>query len=301
MDLVGACRAFVNVSARESFTAGATAAGMSQPVASRRIAALEQRLGQPLLERGTRRLALTPFGRDLLPAARRLLQAADALEHESRSAGRKPWRLAVPLTLSAAALARLIADARQLGLVVEPQPAAPADRTELLHTQQARAALMPAPADEAAWTVPLGLAGLQPPGTQRVHLDSLRPGRHGSEPPRHIWFQPEDDVPHIRDPLMRLRDAAGLRLDQLRAAPDLATAAAHALGSADLVLCSQVEARELDLTWLPPGELSAIRGYVIATADQSNPKPLQERLHDAVSRCLGAFPAPDPNTPRSVS
>ncbi|AUH44395.1 hypothetical protein CXR04_33090 [Streptomyces sp. CMB-StM0423] len=46
MDLVGACRAFVSVGTRESFTVGAAAAGLSQPVVSRRIAALENHLRQ---------------------------------------------------------------------------------------------------------------------------------------------------------------------------------------------------------------------------------------------------------------
>ncbi|WP_419997938.1 LysR family transcriptional regulator [Streptomyces boninensis] len=291
MDLVGACRAFVSVSTRESFTVGAAAAGLSQPVASRRIAALEQRLQQPLFERTARRPELTAFGRDLLPAARRLLEAADALEHEARIAGRRPWRLAVPAIHPTAALARLVADARTLGVALEVRPAAPAGRTELLHTQQVRAALQAVPPDEAAWTLPLGLAGDHDPGVRRVHLDSLRPGRGSEAPPRRIWLQPEDDVPHIRDPLVRLRDAAGLQPAQLATAPDLATAAAEVLGSRDLLLCSPPQARELGLDWRPLGELPLARGYALITADHSNPQPLQTRLHDAIARCLGTEPA----------
>ncbi|NGN69496.1 LysR family transcriptional regulator [Streptomyces sp. A7024] len=290
MDLVGACRAFVSVSTRESFTAGAAAAGLSQPVASRRIAALEERLEQPLFERTSRRPVLTAFGRDLLPAARRLLEAADALEHEARIAGRRPWRLAVPAIHPAIALARLVTDARTLGIALEVRPAAPAGRTELLHTQQVRAALQAVPPDEAAWTLPLGLAGDHDPGIRRVHLDSLRPGRGADGPPRRVWVQPEDDVPHIRDPLIRLRDAVGLQPAQIATAPDLTTAAAEVLGSRDLLLCAPAQARELGLDWRPLGDLPLHRGYALTTADHSNPQPLQDRLYGVIAHCLGAAP-----------
>ncbi|MQS10540.1 helix-turn-helix domain-containing protein, partial [Streptomyces alkaliphilus] len=60
MDLVEACRAFVYVSERNSFTVGAAAAGVSQSVASRRVAALERHLGRSLFERGSRRTTPTP-------------------------------------------------------------------------------------------------------------------------------------------------------------------------------------------------------------------------------------------------
>ena len=56
---------------------------------------------------------------------------------------------------------------------------------------------------------------------KRVYLETLRIGRAASGPARRIWIQPEDDVPHIRDPLTRLRDAVGLRPAQLVAAADL--------------------------------------------------------------------------------
>lgn len=39
---------------------------MSQPVASRRVAALEERFGEQLFERMSRRAVLTAFGRDML-------------------------------------------------------------------------------------------------------------------------------------------------------------------------------------------------------------------------------------------
>lgn len=113
VDPVGACRAFVSVSERGGLTVGAADARMSQSVASRRVAALEERLGEQLFQRASRRALLTPFGRDMLLAARRrLVQAGDVLLVEGEAVKLKPWRLAVPGICSTSALARLVADVR---------------------------------------------------------------------------------------------------------------------------------------------------------------------------------------------
>ncbi|MGW8971902.1 LysR family transcriptional regulator [Streptomyces platensis] len=288
VDLVGACRAFVSVSERGSFTVGAAAARMSQSVASRRVAALEERFGERLFERTARRAVLTPFGRDMLPAARQLVLAADVLQHEAETAKLKPWRLAVPDICSTAGLARLIADARGHGVTLDLRAAAPAERAELLHSQQVRAALLAVPRDEATWSVPLGLAGAQDPGGKRLYAETLRMGRAGLGEPRRIWIQPEDDVPHIRDPLTRLRDAVGLRPAQLVVAADHTTAAAEVLCSRDVLLCSPAQARELALHWRPLGEIALTRGFALATAVAGHPDHIRARLGDDIARCLGA-------------
>ncbi|MFG2888385.1 LysR family transcriptional regulator [Streptomyces sp. NPDC048248] len=289
VDLLGACRAFVSVSEYGSFTVGADAARMSQSVASRRVAALEERFGERLFERTSRRAVLTPFGRAMLPAARQLVQTADVLLDEAEAAKRKPWRLAVPGTCSTAGLARLVAEARGHGITLDLRVTSPARRRELLHSQQVRAALLAVPPDEAAWSVPLGLASAQDPGVKRVYLETLRVGRVSVGPACRIWIQPEDDVPHIRDPLTRLRDAVGLRPAQLVAADDLTTAAAEVLCTRDLLLCSPAQADELALTWRPIGEITLGRGFALATAD-GDPQDLTERLGDAIARCLSAEP-----------
>ncbi|QKV93229.1 LysR family transcriptional regulator [Streptomyces sp. NA02950] len=291
VDLVGACRAFVSVSERGGFTVGAAAARMSQPVASRRIAALEAHFGERLFERTSRRAVLTPFGRELLPAARQLVLAADVLHHEAEAAKRKPWRLAMPGICSTVDLARLVADARGHGVTLDLRAAPPRRREELVRSQQVRAALLPVPPDEALWSVPLGLAGVRDPGVKRVYLETLRMGRGAPGPPRRIRIQPEDDVPHIRDPLTRLRDAVGLRPAQLVVAEDLTTAAADVLCSDDLLLCSPAQARELALSWRPLGELTIARGYAVTAAAAGNPRHIQARLGDAIARCLGAVPS----------
>lgn len=295
VDLVAACRAFVSVGERGSFTVGAAAAGMSQPVASRRVAALEKRWGEQLFERAARRAVLTPFGRDMLPAARRVVLAADVLEQDALSARRKPWRLAVPGVCSTLGLARLVAEAREHGIVLEPRVVqAPAERAELVRSQQVRAALLAVVPDEATWTVPLGLAAARDPDVRRVYVETLRVGRTAPDRPRRIWIQPEDDVPHIRDPLTRLRDAVGLRPSQLRVAPDLMTAAAEALASDDLLLCSPAQAAELALHWRPVGEMAPVRGFALAAAASGDPRRIRERLGGAMARCLGADPGADP-------
>ncbi len=288
MDLVAACRAFVSVSEHGSFTVGAAAARMSQPVASRRVAALEERFGEQLFERTSRRAVLTPFGRDMLPTARQLVQAAEVLLTESEAAKRKPWRLAVPGICSVASLARLVAEARGHGVTLDLRNAAPARRRELVHAQQVRAALLAVPADEATWSVPLGLAGAQDPGVKRLYLETLRVGRASVDPASRVWIEPEDDVPHIRDPLTRLRDAVGLRPAQLVAAADLTSAAAEVLCSRDLLLCSPAQAEELALHWRPIGEIALSRGFALVAAGDGNPQAVEARLGDAIARCLGA-------------
>ncbi|MEU6331770.1 LysR family transcriptional regulator [Streptomyces sp. NPDC047049] len=288
MDLVGACRAFVNVSKHGSFTVGAAAARMSQPVASRRVAALEEHFGERLFERTSRRAVLTPFGRDMLPVARQLVQAADVLLDEAEAARRKPWRLAVPDICSTVGLARLVAEARGRGVTLDLRIAPPPQRRELLHAQQVRAALLAVPPDEATWSVPLGLAGAEDPGVQRVYLETLWMGRTATGPARRVWIQPEDDVPHIRDPLTRLRDAVGLRPAQIVAGADLTTAAAEVLSTRDVLLCSPAQAAEFALNWRPIGETTLSRGFALAAAADGNTQPLAARLGDAIARCLGA-------------
>ncbi|MBU7598342.1 LysR family transcriptional regulator [Streptomyces sp. P38-E01] len=293
MDLVAACRAFVHVSERGSFTLGAAAAQMSQSVASRRVAALEEHLGTRLLERSQRRTVLTAAGRELLPGARRLVRAAEVLEHEARAVAGRPLRLAVPVGCGAAALAGLVADARTRGVPLRLLVAPPPERAESLHTREARVALLAAPAEDAQWQVELGLAGVADPGVRKLYVETLRPRRRDTGPARRIWLQPEDDVPHVRDRLGRLCDALGLRPAQYATAEDLPAAAAEVYGTRDLLLCSWLEAEELGLHWRPLGELPLARGYVLGGGEQADVDRVHDRLGPVLARRLGAdTPAP---------
>ncbi|HVV14515.1 LysR family transcriptional regulator [Amycolatopsis sp.] len=286
MDLIGSCRAFVSVSETGSFTAGAAVAGIPQPVASRRIAALEKHLGERLFDRSTRRARLTPFGRDMLPSAKRLVHLADALEHDAKRAKLRPLRLAVPDTCTTRDLAELDAEARALDIFLEFRPAPPGERAELVRVHEVRAALTAVPGKEAVWTVPLGLASEAEPEADVIHLETLRTGRSRG-PRRRVWIQPEDDVPHIRDRVIRIRDSVGLQPAQVAVADSLTAAAASVFHSADFLLCSAEQARELGLAWRPLGGIRLERGFDVVAGLGEDAQYLRTRLRAGIARCLG--------------
>ncbi|WIX91813.1 LysR family transcriptional regulator [Amycolatopsis sp. DG1A-15b] len=287
MDLVGGCRAFVSVSETGSFTAGAALARIPQPVASRRIAALERHFGERLFDRSTRRARLTPFGRDVLPSARRLVQLAEAMEHDAKQARLRPVRVAVPATCGVRELAALAAEARAQEIHLEFRAAGPGERAELVRTNEVRAALTAVPAGEAVWSVPLGVAGVAPLPSRVVHLETLRVGRSAGVR-RRVWIQPEDDVPHVRDGVLRVRDAVGLSPAQVAVADSLTSAAAEVFASEDLLLCSVAQAEDLGLSWRPIGELEPARGFGVTAALAEDADRLRTTLRAAVGRCLGA-------------
>jgi len=294
VDVVSACQAFVAVSGHGSFTVGAAAARIPQSVASRRVAALERHFGAQLFDRSSRSVTLTPFGREMLPPARRLVELAETLEQDAERAKLRPLRLAVPAVCAPYLLARLVAEGRRHDLVLDPDPAGPGERTERVRTLEVRAGLVAVPPDEGAWRVPLGLAGdTEPhigPHTEPLplYVETLRAGRRDrTARRRRMWIQPEDDVPHIRDRLVRLSEAVGLQPAQVVVASSLVTAAAEVLGSADLLLCSPSQAGELGLAWRPIGELELARGYDIAAAIREDAQRIRTLPPDAIGRCLG--------------
>ena len=80
MDKLKAMRVFVRIVDTGSLTAAAAAGGQSPASVVRTLAALEQALGVRLLNRSTRRLALTDEGRDYLARCRHILAALDEAE-----------------------------------------------------------------------------------------------------------------------------------------------------------------------------------------------------------------------------
>ncbi|MFF0457139.1 LysR family transcriptional regulator [Nocardia africana] len=286
--MVAACKAFVAVSGLGSFTAGAAAAQIPQSVASRRIAALERHFGARLLERTSRTATLTSFGRDMLPSARRLVEAAEALAEHAERARQRPFRLALPAICGPVLLAGLIAECRDAQLRLEPEPSDPARRAELTRTHEVRAAILAVPADRGAWRVPLGLADTTGPHSGPIFLETLRVLRlSGRQRRRAVWIQPEDDVPHIRDRITRLRDSLGLRPAQVMVAPSLVTAVAEVLDGIDLLLCSPAQAAELGLHWRPIGELKLARGYDIAAGSREDAERVRALGAEPIGRCLG--------------
>ena len=82
-------RAFVAVVDLEGFHRAAEALNLSQPALSRRIQRLEAAVGAALLERTTRRVALTNVGREFLPLVRRMLDEFDTSLFAMRDVGRQ--------------------------------------------------------------------------------------------------------------------------------------------------------------------------------------------------------------------
>ncbi|MBV9796113.1 MAG: LysR family transcriptional regulator [Actinobacteria bacterium] len=286
MDLVAACRVFIHVGERGSFTLGAAAARVPQSVASRRIAALEEHFGTRLFDRSARRAALTPFGRDMLPPAKRLVQLAEAMEYHAEQAKLRPFTLAVPATCSVRQLAMLDAAFRDDGSVLDVQVADPGERAEMARSGQVQAALLAVPADGADWAVPLGVAGRANGGAGPLHLGSLRPARE-QRFLRRIVIQPEDDVPHIRDPLQQAGHRAALLPAQIIVASSLVAAASQAIRAGNFLLCSAAQAADLGLRWRPLAAVPVARGYRVSALASEDADRVRGSFGPQVAQAVG--------------
>lgn len=81
---------FIDVAEKGSFTAAADAAGLTPSAVSKLVSRLEERLGTRLLNRTTRRVALTPAGEIYLERARRILREIEDVETEIKARGNEP-------------------------------------------------------------------------------------------------------------------------------------------------------------------------------------------------------------------
>src|SRR5579863_6356265 len=88
-------RYFIAVAEELNFTRAADRLGMSQPPLSSAIARLERKLGVRLLERTSRRVALTPAGAVLLEQGRIAVQGVAAATERARRAAAQPDLLTV--------------------------------------------------------------------------------------------------------------------------------------------------------------------------------------------------------------
>lgn len=112
MDRLKALEIFAAVAERNSFTRAAAALDLSTPVVTRAVQELEQNLGLRLLQRSTRRVALTREGEAALARARGVIGAYEALMHSSRQHGAEvagDIRFSAPASFGAARLAPLLA------------------------------------------------------------------------------------------------------------------------------------------------------------------------------------------------
>jgi len=78
---------FARVARTGSFSLAGREVGLSQPSASRIVAALEKRVGVPLLRRTTRGVKLTDAGADYLMRTEAILAALDEADHAARGTG----------------------------------------------------------------------------------------------------------------------------------------------------------------------------------------------------------------------
>ncbi|MBW3604416.1 MAG: LysR family transcriptional regulator [Actinobacteria bacterium] len=104
-----ALRSLVAVVDHGGFRAAARALYVSQAALTRRIAKLEARLGVTLLVRGPGGSRPSPDGAAVLPAARRVLDAADAFAAATRMPDAWTLRLGVTPTVAGLVLARFMA------------------------------------------------------------------------------------------------------------------------------------------------------------------------------------------------
>jgi DNA-binding transcriptional LysR family regulator len=93
-----------------SFSRAAREFGLTQPSASRAIAALERRLGVKLIARTTRQISATDAGQKLLAPTREALAAVEDVENAARGADRLSGvlRVALPTTYGARRIAPLL-------------------------------------------------------------------------------------------------------------------------------------------------------------------------------------------------
>jgi DNA-binding transcriptional LysR family regulator len=102
---------FVRVVDAGSFTAAADALNISQPVVSKAVTRLEERLGARLLNRTTRRLSLTEAGSELYRRSVQALKEIEDAEHEVARFQTEPkgtLRVNAPVTFSILHLSPLI-------------------------------------------------------------------------------------------------------------------------------------------------------------------------------------------------
>jgi DNA-binding transcriptional LysR family regulator len=111
LDRITGMQVFARVAGLGSLSAAARALGISQTMATKHLAAIEDRLGVKLLHRTTRRMTLTEAGRHYLEAAERIiaeLEEAEAAASADRLEARGTLRVNVPVSFGIREIAPLL-------------------------------------------------------------------------------------------------------------------------------------------------------------------------------------------------
>ncbi len=124
LDRLTGMQVFARVAALGSLSAAGRALGMSQTMATKHMAALEEQLGVKLLHRTTRRLTLTEAGRNYLDAVERILgeiEDANAAASATSLQVRGTLRLNAPVSFGIREIAPLLPElaARHPALTVD--------------------------------------------------------------------------------------------------------------------------------------------------------------------------------------
>jgi DNA-binding transcriptional LysR family regulator len=123
-DEISDLRLFTRIVAAGSLSETARRIHSSLPAVSRRLAAMEERLGVRLIDRGPRRFTLTEEGGVLHERALTILRDLDAAEAEATAQAKHPrgrMRVGVPLEIGRRRIAPLVAEftARYPGISIE--------------------------------------------------------------------------------------------------------------------------------------------------------------------------------------
>lgn len=288
VDVIESLRLFRAVARARSFTAAAHECGVPQPVVSRRIAALEQLLEVRLLDRTSRSVSITDAGERILPHTEELLGRWERIEAACRT-GTEPIRIAIPYRLDPQALAAI---RRGLGrLDVRFVEADRPDREAGWRGGRYEVALLTGPPGPGTIDVDLGVGLAETTGHDSFSPAWLRRSRtDAAARGRVIQLSVEDDLPEVRDPLVRLAYGHGLRHDQIAVTADHTETLTRVHEHGDVWVCSRVEARAAGLSWLPVRGLAVARGHQLRVAGECLDDAESTRLRSRLARTLGSDP-----------
>lgn len=296
-------RHFVGLADAGSFSKAARGLFISQPALSRSVRALEDELGAALVDRLGHRIELTPFGRDVLERARRLLDdARDIAELGAQLREGRGGRLGVGLGSGPAAL------------LTRPLLASFASRYRDVHLELARggaALLLQRLRARSLDALVVDLLSVPPSSDLRIDMPVsmrgaflCRPG-HALARRRRVRFEQLLQYPIACTPLseeiartlvQRYGPAAHPDALVTLRSDDLASLVEVVAGSDAILLAVRTVAVSLhELAMDPPVAASASFGLVTLARRAEAPalallrRALQEHLHDAAP---GTHPAP---------